>query len=92
VIVSIPPEYAYGDKKQKNIPAGSTLVFYMELLRMGKVKGEKTTYGVIQGTPGGRTLTLTLALTLTVTKTTYGVIQGKPGGRTLTLTLALTLA
>lgn len=53
VIVSIPPEYAYGDKKQKNIPAGSTLVFYMELLRMGKVKGEKTTYGVIQGKPGG---------------------------------------
>ena len=35
------------------MPAGSTLVFYMELLRLGKVKGEKTTYGTIQGKPGG---------------------------------------
>ena len=25
----------------------------MELLRLGKVKGEKTTYGTIQGKPGG---------------------------------------
>ena len=47
------PEYAYGDKKQDKVPAGSTLVFYMELLRLGKVKGEKTTYGTIQGKPGG---------------------------------------
>uniref|UniRef100_A0A7S0I525 peptidylprolyl isomerase n=1 Tax=Phaeocystis antarctica TaxID=33657 RepID=A0A7S0I525_9EUKA len=53
VIVTIPPEYAYGDKKQDKVPAGSTLVFYMELLRLGKVKGEKTTYGTIQGKPGG---------------------------------------
>lgn len=53
VIVTIPPEYAYGDKKQDKVPAGSTLVFYMELLRLGKVKGEKTSYGVIQGKPGG---------------------------------------
>ena len=35
------------------IPPDSTLVFYMELLRLGKVKGEKTTYGTIQGRPGG---------------------------------------
>ena len=53
MIVTIPPEYAYGDKKQDKVPAGSTLVFYMELLRLGKVKGEKTTYGTIQGKPGG---------------------------------------
>ena len=60
VIVTIPPQYAYGDKKQGGgfgggveIPPDSTLVFYMELLRLGKVKGEKTTYGTIQGRPGG---------------------------------------
>merc|ERR1712129_625082 len=45
-----PFKFRLGEGK---VPAGSTLVFYMELLRMGKVKGEKTSYGVIQGKPGG---------------------------------------
>ena len=37
VIVRVPAEYAYGDKKVGKIPANSALVFYMELVEMGDI-------------------------------------------------------
>jgi len=39
VVVRIPPQYAYGDKAVGNvIPPSSTLVFYMQLDRLGDIK------------------------------------------------------
>ena len=36
--VSIPPFYAYGDKKVGPIPPDSTLLFFMELKELGSIK------------------------------------------------------
>jgi FKBP-type peptidyl-prolyl cis-trans isomerase len=49
VIVQIPPQYAYGDKGVGNglIPPNSPLVFYMELRRLGSIKGDKPRLGGI---------------------------------------------
>ncbi|KAL1507341.1 hypothetical protein AB1Y20_008187 [Prymnesium parvum] len=41
VIVKIPPQYAYGDKQTGPIPPNSDLVFYIELLKLGGIKGDK---------------------------------------------------
>ena len=38
VIVRIPPQYAYGSKGVGPIPPDAPLVFYMELVRLGKIK------------------------------------------------------
>ena len=37
VIVRVPPQYAYGDKKVGKIPPNSALVFYMELVELGDI-------------------------------------------------------
>jgi len=49
VIVQIPPQYAYGDKGVGNglVPPNSPLVFYMELRRLGSIKGDKPRLGGI---------------------------------------------
>lgn len=51
VIVTIPPQFAYGDKaKGDNIPKNAELLFYMELVRLGNIKGDKPRlYGTIGG-------------------------------------------
>ena len=41
VAVLIPPEYAYGDKGIGPIPPNSKLLFYMELVSLGNIKGDK---------------------------------------------------
>ncbi len=41
VIVKIPNEFAYGDKSVGPIPPGADLVFYMELVKLGGIKGDK---------------------------------------------------
>lgn len=38
VIVRVPPQYAYGDKKVGKIPPNSPLVFYMELVELLDIK------------------------------------------------------
>jgi len=45
VIVKIPPQYAYGDKKTGPIPPNSTLIFYIELIKLGGIKGDKPRLG-----------------------------------------------
>jgi len=45
VIVKIPPKYAYGDKKTGPIPANSNLIFYIELVKLGGIKGDKPRLG-----------------------------------------------
>ena len=50
VIVTIPPEFAYGSKGKGPVPKDATLVFYMELVRLGNIKGDKPRlYGTIGG-------------------------------------------
>lgn len=50
VIVTIPPQFAYGDKAKGDIPKNSELVFYIELVRLGNIKGDKPRlYGTIGG-------------------------------------------
>ena len=41
VCVKIPAEFAYGDKGIGPIPPNSDLVFYMELVSLGNIKGDK---------------------------------------------------
>ena len=41
LIALIPPEYAYGDKGIGPIPPGASLVFYMEMVKLGNIKGDK---------------------------------------------------
>ena len=41
LIAKIPAEYAYGDKGIGPIPPGATLVFYMECIKLGSIKGDK---------------------------------------------------
>lgn len=41
VCVLIPAEFAYGDKGIGPIPPNSDLVFYMELVSLGNIKGDK---------------------------------------------------
>jgi len=45
VIVKIPPKYAYGDKQTGPIPPNSNLIFYIELLKLGGIKGDKPRLG-----------------------------------------------
>lgn len=40
VMIIIPPEYGYGDQETARIPAGSTLVFYVDLLETVSVNTE----------------------------------------------------
>lgn len=41
LIAKVPAQFAYGDKSVGPIPAGSTLVFYMELVSLGNIRGDK---------------------------------------------------
>ena len=41
LIARIPAQYAYGDKGVGPIPPGATLVFYMECLKLGNIRGDK---------------------------------------------------
>ena len=41
VVVLIPPAYAYGEKGIGPIPPNSPLIFYMELVELGNIKGDK---------------------------------------------------
>lgn len=41
LIAKIPAAYAYGDKGIGPIPPGATLVFYMECIKLGSIKGDK---------------------------------------------------
>lgn len=45
MIVKIPPQFAYGDKQVGPIPANSNLIFYIELLKLGGIKGDKPRLG-----------------------------------------------
>ena len=45
VIVKIPPQFAYGDKQTGPIPPNSDLIFYIELLKLGGIKGDKPRLG-----------------------------------------------
>lgn len=45
VIVKIPAQYAYGDKKIGPIPPNSNLIFYIELKKLGGIKGDKPRLG-----------------------------------------------
>ena len=41
LIARIPPQFAYGDKGVGPIPPGASLVFYMECVKLGTIKGDK---------------------------------------------------
>lgn len=41
LIALIPPKYAYGEKGIGPIPGGASLVFYMECVKLGSIKGDK---------------------------------------------------
>ncbi len=41
LIARIPPQFAYGDKGIGPIPPGASLVFYMEMVKLGNIKGDK---------------------------------------------------
>ena len=49
VIVMIPPEFAYGKSGTPGgpIPPNAPLVFYMEMVRFGNIKGDKPRLGSI---------------------------------------------
>ena len=49
VVVKIPPDYAYGKKGTPGgpIPPDAPLVFYMEMVRFGNIKGDKPRLGSI---------------------------------------------
>lgn len=52
VIVKIPPEYAYGGQAVGPIPANAPLVFYIELVRLGNIKGDKPRLSAITDAVG----------------------------------------
>ena len=41
LIAKIPAQFAYGDKGVGPIPPGSTLVFYMECIALGSIRGDR---------------------------------------------------
>lgn len=49
VVVRIPYKYAYGDKGIGKIPPQSDLIFYMELVKLGNIKGDKPRLGATNG-------------------------------------------
>ena len=49
LIARIPPAFAYGDKGVGPIPPGSTLVFYMECVKLGNIKGDKPRLSNLNG-------------------------------------------
>ena len=47
IIVKIPPEFAYGSNGAGPIPPNSPLIFYMEMVEFGNIKGDKPRIGGI---------------------------------------------
>ena len=47
IIVKIPPEFAYGPNGAGPIPPNAPLIFYMEMVEFGNIKGDKPRVGGI---------------------------------------------
>lgn len=59
VLLVVPPEYGYGDLEDETIPAGSTLVFVVDILNAVAI----TTDALTEATPTGATLPEGLTIT-----------------------------
>ena len=55
IIAQIPPDFAYGDKSVGPIPPNSNLVFYMEMMDFGEIRGDKPRLDNLTGGASGGT-------------------------------------